>query len=645
MKNNIYLNKLPSFLILITGITISLFLFYSLNKSHNLEASSHFEELATDTQQAIQNNINKNIAALNILKSFYESSHFINFNEFTTFTNSLLERDLAIQALEWIPNIPHSKRHDYVKKANQFFKNFNIKEKTAQGKMLIAKTKTNYFPVYYVNPVRGNEKAIGFDISSSPMRNKSLEKAALTGRNVATHKITLIQEEKGNNYGFLLFNPVYHSSSPQDISPKNLKGFVLGVYRINDILGHALNFAAKNNLIIFVKERINNNTLSPIFQNNGKQEINSHLSYHSTFTVADKKWPITIYPSNDFIKEHKNHLPVIILLAGVIISLILAAYLWLLVNREVRVKNLVEERTEQLNELNSKLTVLNEELDQKVMERSQKLKENQEQLIQSEKLASIGQLAAGVAHEINNPIGYIMNNIEIMGEYLDSIKAITQQAKACSKTLASNDIQIKNDQLQQLKNTLEQEDINYVIDDTEKIIEQSLEGAEKVKNIVLSLKSFAHSDTDNKEEFDLNHCIEQALTITQNELKYKCKIIKNLSPLNPLLGYSSQIGQVIMNLLINAAHAIKESGTITITTQQIAGFNKLTIEDDGHGIHKEHLAKLFDPFFTTKSVGEGTGLGLSISDGIIKKHQGSINVESTVDQGTAFTIHLPNHSH
>lgn len=100
-----------------------------------------------------------------------------------------------------------------------------------------------------------------------------------------------------------------------------------------------------------------------------------------------------------------------------------------------------------------------------------------------------------------------------------------------------------------------------------------------------------------------------------------------------------------MNLLINAAHAIKESGTITITTQQIAGFNKLTIEDDGHGIHKEHLAKLFDPFFTTKSVGEGTGLGLSISYGIIKKHQGSIDIKSSVGQGTTFTIQLPNHSH
>ncbi|WP_201258111.1 sensor histidine kinase [Piscirickettsia litoralis] len=408
------------------------------------------------------------------------------------------------------------------------------------------------------------------------------------------------------------------------------------------MLDQSLNFSSKSNLTLIVKEKVNDNTFSTILENNVEQKASSKLAYQSTLTVADKKWQIVISPSQSFIKEHQTYLPITIFLAGLVISFMLSAYLWVLINREARVKKLVKERTEQLNDLNSKLTVLNEELDHKVLERTQKLKENQEQLVQSEKLASIGQLAAGVAHEINNPISYIMNNIEVMGEYLDSIKSVTNKAYACSETLNSDDISAKDSKLKELKESLDQEDMTYIIEDTENIIEQSLEGTEKVKNIVLSLKSLAHSEAETKEEFDLNHCIEQALTITQNELKYKCEIIKNFDNVKPILGYSSQIGQVIMNLLVNAAHAIKESGTITITTKQQEGFNLLTIADNGHGIHQDNLAKLFDPFFTTKPVGEGTGLGLSISYGIIKKHDGSINVESEEGKGTTFTIKLPN---
>lgn len=259
---------------------------------------------------------------------------------------------------------------------------------------------------------------------------------------------------------------------------------------------------------------------------------------------------------------------------------------------------------------------------------NQELKQKQVQLVQSEKMAGLGQMAAGVAHEINNPIGFISSNLGTMKDYLSNLLAFFDAYKAEAH---------KNE----LENSFKENDLEFVLQDAQDLIDESLEGVERVQEIVLGLKNFARLDEAERKEADINEGIESTLKLVWNELKYRCTINKEFEKLPPILCYPGQLNQVFMNLLVNAAQAIQEQGEITIKTWSDENNINITISDTGTGIEPENLNKLFDPFFTTKSPGHGTGLGLSISHGIIKKHNGTIDVDSVLGKGTTFTICLP----
>jgi two-component system NtrC family sensor kinase len=195
-----------------------------------------------------------------------------------------------------------------------------------------------------------------------------------------------------------------------------------------------------------------------------------------------------------------------------------------------------------------------------------------------------------------------------------------------------------DDSIKVLKNT---HDVEFILSDTSELIKECLFGMEKVKAIIQSLKNFSHAGEDKKEKNNINNCIKEAILIVWNELKYHCEIIQNLGEVPDSYCYPSQLNQVFMNLLINAGHAIKENGKISVSTSFEQGVIFIKVEDNGSGIDEEHLSQLFNPFFTTKPVGQGTGLGLSISYGIIESHGGQIKVESEVGVGTRFLIQLP----
>jgi signal transduction histidine kinase len=279
---------------------------------------------------------------------------------------------------------------------------------------------------------------------------------------------------------------------------------------------------------------------------------------------------------------------------------------------------------------------------QKIQEQYETLKKTQVQLVQSEKMASIGQLAAGVAHEINNPLGYVNSNIGSLKNYindvftyLDALESFIQKFDGISDSERLKEV----DQLQKQKEELE---IEFVREDIDELLKESSFGMEKVRDIVQSLKDFSRVDQEeDAQESNINDCIEQTLKIVWNELKYKCEVIKNLGEIPDIYCFPGQLNQVIMNLLVNAGHAIEEKGTIEITTFQEKDDIYIKVRDTGKGIPPENIKHLFEPFFTTKPVGQGTGLGLSISYGIVKKHQGEISVSSEVGIGTEFTIKLP----
>jgi two-component system NtrC family sensor kinase len=301
---------------------------------------------------------------------------------------------------------------------------------------------------------------------------------------------------------------------------------------------------------------------------------------------------------------------------------------------------------------------LNDELEQRVIERTaqfeksnqdlknalQDLKQTQSRLVQSEKMASVGQLAAGVAHEINNPVGFVKSNLHAIDNYRKDLIRLIQSYEALTACL-NNSARQDDDQVRQYLDAVDDIkqdiDFNYIMDDFEDVITESDEGLMRVAKIVADLKNFAHMKSDEAEWMDINAGIESTLNIVWNELKYKAEVAKELGPLPLVRCYPQRINQVVMNLLVNAGQAIREKGRISIKTRAVNGYVIIEVHDTGEGIAHEDLNKIFDPFFTTKEVGKGTGLGLNVVYNIIKSHKGRIDVDSTPGQGSTFTLHLP----
>ncbi|MFA7383624.1 MAG: ATP-binding protein [Desulfurivibrionaceae bacterium] len=282
--------------------------------------------------------------------------------------------------------------------------------------------------------------------------------------------------------------------------------------------------------------------------------------------------------------------------------------------------------------------LLREKAEQQVL--IHRLEEAQNQLLQSEKLASIGQLAAGVAHEINNPMGFILSNLNTMGKYSDRLFEYQKAQEAALAELAgqSEPAWMKAEEVKALAKSLK---IKTVSDDLFNLLTESIEGGERIKTIVLNLKSFARLDEEEVKEADINQCLESTLNIVWNELKYKCTVEKEYGNIPPIHCNPGRLNQVFMNLLVNAGQAIETKGEIRIATSSHDGFIEVRIEDTGCGIPKEKLSRIFEPFFTTKPVGKGTGLGLSIVYGIIEKHAGHIYCDSELGKGTCFRVVLP----
>ena len=267
------------------------------------------------------------------------------------------------------------------------------------------------------------------------------------------------------------------------------------------------------------------------------------------------------------------------------------------------------------------------------------LEQAQEQLVQSEKMASIGQLAAGVAHEINNPVGFSLSNLTSLSEYIESFITLDE-------LVVSNLPSLENHPLANQYQTLrKEEDIDFVVGDVKELLNDTIKGLKRVSSIVANLKKVTHAGELEMELNDINDIIEESIKVVWNELKYNMKVEKNLTDVSKVLCHQGEIHQVLMNLFLNAAHACEDKGILTLSSSTVEANGKqwvvIKVSDNGKGMSQEVRKKIFDPFFTTKPIGHGTGLGLSVSFGIIEKHNGRIRVVSEEGKGTTFTISFP----
>ena len=309
----------------------------------------------------------------------------------------------------------------------------------------------------------------------------------------------------------------------------------------------------------------------------------------------------------------------------------------------------LKQKAAMLEKSEQKYRLLAESLEKEVDKKAKKIKETQAQLMQQEKLAAIGRLAAGVAHEINNPLGFIRSNLGILGEYISDLCELAKKYNSLEKAFyaSENDYPATKEIepiFQKINAVKKRIDLDFILSDTTHIVSESKEGADRIKKIVSDLKEFASIDQPGKTRADINACIDSALNILAHVFEGKAKIVKDYSELPLITCYREKINQVFMNLLLNAADAIKDQGTITITTRAHKGNNpyiEISIADTGVGILPENLNCVFEPFFTTKDIGSGMGLGLSTSYDTIKSHGGTLNVESQLGKGSVFTIKIP----
>ncbi|MGE5318829.1 MAG: ATP-binding protein [Hyphomicrobiaceae bacterium] len=273
----------------------------------------------------------------------------------------------------------------------------------------------------------------------------------------------------------------------------------------------------------------------------------------------------------------------------------------------------------------------------------EKLKESQAQLVQSEKMASLGQMVAGVAHEINTPLGYVQNNFELVRDAYAKwaeLNAAYDALFALMQSPGASEVAV-NEHFSRLQQLRDEVAAVYPQDGMESLFSDSLYGLQQISEIVVNLKNFSRLDQAAVDNIDVNECVISALTIGNNVIKHKAEVIRDFGVLPRLSCSPSQINQVLLNLVTNAAQAIDNYGRIMIKTLADEQYVHVVVQDNGKGISPENLKKIYDPFFTTKPIGEGTGLGLSIVFGIIKDHGGRIQVKSEVGKGTAFCVSLP----
>ena len=313
------------------------------------------------------------------------------------------------------------------------------------------------------------------------------------------------------------------------------------------------------------------------------------------------------------------------------------------IQEQVRAKKALRVAKGQLKKYSLNLEKMVEERTKELNETLSNLQKTQAQLLQSEKMASIGQLAAGVAHEINNPTGFVSSNLGSLSDYQNDMFALIREYRKLTadlkKPTASQETISGN--LDRIEGLEKEVDIDFILDDIPNLIKESQEGAERIKKIVIDLKDFAHPGEQKLQYADINRNLDSTLNVVWNELKYKATVTKDYGDLPEVQCYPHQLNQVFMNLLVNAAQAIEKKGEISIMTRALDGQVEINISDTGSGIPKENLSRIFDPFFTTKEVGKGTGLGLNVAYNIIQKHKGTIDLESEVGKGTTFSIRIP----
>ncbi len=323
-----------------------------------------------------------------------------------------------------------------------------------------------------------------------------------------------------------------------------------------------------------------------------------------------------------------------------VLCLLLLSWLTILRNARCAQESLAE-KNGQLSGRIKELEGLNDALEGKMQERTKSLVTLQTQLLQAEKFSAIGQLAAGVAHEINNPIGFINSNLQTMQQYAAHYSRLLGVLNKLEKALKDKDQQRVAEVVSSWEKIRKETNFAFMDGDVNNLLKESMEGAGKIGKIVSDLRTLASPDRGKMVAVNIEALMESMLNIVHNEIKYKAELKKYYGEVPLIVCNPQKIGQVFINILLNAAQAIEGKGVITVRTYAREEYVYIDVTDTGCGIAPDNTTRIFDPLFTTKAPGAGLGLGLSLSYDIVRKHGGTVSFNSKLGEGTTFTVMLP----
>ncbi len=643
---------LPAGLTLIIGLLLAAI---SARGVYEWERKTAQETLAGRGQtvaSTLQGDINEYLQVTRALGALYDISGQVSEENFQRFSQSFLENYPGIRGMAWLERVPHSQRIAFEKRMQEKgWENYKIRHSSTDGKLIPAPDRPQYFPIVYGKPSSiYPDEVRGFDPSYEPTVRDAIARGRDRGDIAVTERFLL---PDGKTYGVAMFRPVYRGGTNPEFLRDRRKAFIgttYTIYSLANMLERSLGGLNLNHLDFYLIDPsadANNQVLIFYDSNSQKFIADSRLTKPSpifpqslcyknpsfcsqTLNIADHQWTLLLRPTptfQEFIGDTLLTLAIGILLTGII-----ALYLALSIRRTTEVKAAM-----------------------------QQLQRTQSQLIQAEKMSSIGQLVAGVAHEINNPVSFIYGNINHADDYVkDLLNLLTLYQEYYPEPAPK------------IKEEAEAMDIDFIIEDLPKTIQSMNVGAERIQNIVLSLRNFSRTDEAEIKAIDIHQGLNSTLMILQHRLKATAghqtiHVVKNYGDLPLVECYPGQLNQVFMNLLANAIDALEETlaqkslqeyvPTLTLWTEVFWGNKEknkiedlpkipeavvIRIEDNGSGIPAEIRENIFNPFFTTKPIGKGTGLGLSISYQIIvEKHLGKLDCFSSPGKGTEFYIRIP----
>jgi PAS domain S-box-containing protein len=760
-------HRVSLLLVACAGTGLTLLAFGTLRMWEQDRIQSDLREAGEAHRFALQRALDRHVTVLESLAGLYASSEEVTREEFHTFAGVLLKRHTDIQALEWVPLVPDHERAACEDEARaDGLTEFRITERTPQGETIPAARREEYFPIYFVEPVEGNESVLGFDLASAPARSESLNRARDAGETTASGRIELLQETSGQ-YGYLIFLPVYtRDTSAQSATSRHnsLRGFVLGVGCVRDMVDRALGGHEVVGVDIIISDAsategerfLLRRTASGQTANAGpltdEAALRTATHHAATLDLAAREWTVLSTPTPGFIASRRTLQPWIVLAAGPVFTGLLVVYILSVLggaaqarrfaSEQARSRRKIEHAFEEQKRAEAETTHLRNMLSNvvnsmpsvligvdpegrvtqwnkgaadatglavedavgrtladvfpslaaemaKVHEaiRSRQTQSDakvareiggevrfedvtvypliangiegavvrlddvtervrlEEIIIQSEKMLSVGGLAAGMAHEINNPLSGILQNAAVLSNRLTGDLPGNHQAAEDAGTT-----------MEAIRVYMEQRGVPNMLRNLH-------DSGERAAQVVQNMLSFARKSESSPAPRDLAQLLDATIDLAQNDYDLKrnydfrrIEIVREYdadAPTVPCEG--TKLQQVFLNLLKNGAEAMSErverekaegispeGPRFILRVMRDGGFARIEVEDNGPGMDEETRRRVFEPFFTTKGVGMGTGLGLSVSYFIItENHGGTMDVESRPGEGCRFIIRLP----